>query len=89
MLKLKVAGYSTKFRGEIVKSAKNAYKIWVGQNKNGQFLYRNRVEMVKAKKLKNRGSHTWWQKSNCKQNEKQFTSILFVPPPPMGNWQKC
>ena len=88
MLKMKMAGYNSRFRGEIVKSTKNAYKIWLGQKKNGQFLYRNREEMVKAKKLKNRDSHTWWQKSNCKENEKQFTSILFVPPTPKGELAK-
>ena len=60
----------------------------MGQNKNGQFLYRNREEMVKAKKLKNKDSHKWWLKSECTKNEKQFTSILFVPPTPKGELAK-
>ena len=40
--------------------------------------------MVKAKRQKNRDRNTWWLKPNCKENEKQYTSILFVPPTPQG-----
>ena len=79
-----MAGYTSKFREEVVRSSKNAYKIWMDQSKDGHFLYRNRDEMAKAKKQKNRGSNTWWLKPNCKENEKQYTSILFVPPTPNG-----
>ena len=79
-----MAGYTSKFREEVVRSSKNAYKIWLDQSKNGHFLYRNRDEMTKAKKLKNRETNTWWLKPNCKESEKQYTSVLFVPPTPNG-----
>ena len=38
MVKLKRSGYSEKFRAEIVKSAKKAFKIQLDQDKDGSRL---------------------------------------------------
>ena len=77
-----LSGYSSKFRGEVVCSAKNAYKNLLSLQQGGKNMYRNRVEMLECKTLKKKQKEHWWQ-SDVK-GQKPFTSILFVPPTPKG-----
>ena len=82
MKKLMLSGYSAKFRGEVICSAKNAYKSLISLHEGGKNMYRNRAEMLECKSVKKKGKENWWQ-SEVK-GKKPFTSILFVPPTPRG-----
>ena len=82
MKKLMNSGYSAKFRGEVVCSAKNAYMKLLALHKEGKNMYRNRGEMQQAKSSKFKKREFWWQ-SNI-GGKKPYTSILFVPPTPRG-----
>ena len=85
MKKLMCSGYNAKFRGEIVKSAKNAYKKFLILHEEGKNMYRNRKEMQDYKFVKKNKEH-WWQSHS--EGKKPFTSILFVPPTPRGELAK-
>ena len=76
MKKLMLSGYSAKFRGEVVCSAKNAYKNLISLHEGGKNMYRNRAEMLECKSVKKKGKENWWQ-SEVK-GKKPFTSLLFV-----------
>ena len=86
MKKLMYSGYNAKFRGEVIKSAKNAYRKILVLHKEGKNMYRNRKEMQECKVKKQKNKENWWQ-SQVK-GKKPFTSILFVPPTPRGELAK-
>ena len=78
MKKLQLSGYSEKFRGEIVKSAKTAYEKMLFNDQNGiKPLFRNRKQIEEDKKV--RPKSKWWN-----QQGKNHTTVLFVPPTPYG-----
>ena len=78
MKKLMHSGYNAKFRGEIVKSAKSAYKKFLNLHKEGKNMYRNRSEMEECKLLKQRDKEHWWQNN---VNGKKTLYFYFVRPP--------
>ena len=86
MKKLMYSGYNAKFRGEVIKSAKNAYSKILVLHKEGKNMYRNRKEMQECKVKKQKNKENWWQ-SQVK-GKKPFTSILFVPPYPQRGTSK-
>ena len=84
MLKLKDAGYSPKFRAEIVKSAKHAFEIQLENAKNGtRPLYRDKARIISDKKEKGVLKYNWWNK-NYKEarHTSKYDTIVFVPPTP-------
>ena len=85
--KMKISGYTQKFRTECLLSAKNAYKILVFNHETeGKPLFRTRKEMLEAKSLRNRTSLNWWQKPI--NTGKPYTAVIFVPPTPGGELAK-
>ena len=85
MLKLKESGYDSKFRAEIILSAKSAYSIQLENDRKGiKPLYRERHQIIADKKFQNQTKSNWWKK---KGGEK-YTSVLFVPPTPGGELAK-
>ena len=65
MLKLKDSGYSKKFRTQIIKSAKNAFKIQVENDKNGiKPLFRDRSTIISDQKQRGKGRVDWWNKAH-------------------------
>ena len=80
MLKLKKSGYDKKFRIEILKSVKSAYKKMVEADEQGEIpLYRS-SEWKKAnpRKLRNKSRIDWWNK----KGPIKYSTVLFVPPTP-------
>ena len=90
MLKLKDSGYSTKFRSEIVKSSKNAFKIQIENDKKGiRPLFRDKARIIEDQKLRGKGRVDWWNLPHDKNPDaQQYTSVLFVPPTPRGELAK-
>ena len=85
MLKLKESGYDSKFKAEIILSAKSAYSIQLENDRKGiKPLYRERHQIIADKKFQNQTKSNWWKK---KGGEK-YTSVLFVPPTPGGELAK-
>ena len=81
MLKLKDAGYSPKFRAEIIKSAKNAFKIQLENATDGtRPLYRDKARIIIDRKEKGVLKYNWW----CKKGRSSinYDTIVFVPPTP-------
>ena len=77
LLRMKKCGYNQKFRTEVFKSAKSAYKKIFEKHKYENVpMYRNRRQLDEAKSLKKCSAQNWWQKT---EKEKSPTSILFVP----------
>ena len=82
MLKLKDSGYPSKFRSEIIQSAKNAFNIQLEKDKQGiRPLFRNKAQILKDSA--NKKKHDWWNKASLKNPKAQrFNTVLFVPPTP-------
>ena len=79
MLKLKESGYDSKFRAEVIQSAKSAYSMQLENDRKGvKPLYREKHQIIADKKSKNQTKANWWKK---KGGEK-YKSVLFVPPTP-------
>ena len=88
MLKLKDSGYPSKFRSEIIQSAKNAFNIQLEKDKQGiRPLFRNKAQILKDSA--NKKKHDWWNKASLKNPKAQrFNTALFVPPTPCSKWAK-
>ena len=86
MLKLKDSGYNKRFRTQIVKSAKNAFKIQLENDKMGvRPLFRDKQRIISDQKLRGKGQVDWWNKPHYKNPEVQkYSTVLFVPPTPGG-----
>ena len=86
MLKLKSSGYNKRFRTQIVKSAKNAFKIQLENDKLGvRPLFRDKQRIISDQKLRGKGQVDWWNKPHYKNPEVQkYNTVLFVPPTPGG-----
>ena len=89
MVKLKRSGYSEKFRAEIVKSAKKAFKVQLDQDKDGSRpLFRDRERIISDKAQKSKVD--WWNKGSQKDPKiPKFASVLFVPPTPGSGLAKA
>ena len=89
MIKLKKSGCSEKFRAEIIKSAKSAFKIQLDQDNNGSRpLFRDRERIISDKAQKSKVD--WWNKGSQKDPKiPKFTSVLFVPPTPGSGLAKA
>ena len=89
MIKLKKSGYSEKFRAEIIKSAKSAFKIQLDQDNNGSRpLFRDRERIISDKAQKSKVD--WWNKGSQRDPKiPKFTSVLFVPPTPGSGLAKA
>ena len=79
---MKNAGYSQNYRMQILNSAFNAFEKMVAEDKSGKKpLFRNRnwnkENRIQAKE--NKAKH--WYK-NSQNSEKNYKTILFVPPTP-------
>ena len=90
MLKLKDSGYSKKFRTQIIKSAKNAFKIQVENDVSGvKPLFRDRRTIISDQKQRGKGRVDWWNKAHYSNKENpKYDTILFVPPTPGGRLAK-
>ena len=88
---MKKCGYSSKFRGEVLKSAKTAYgKIFNKHLNENTPLYRNRSELDEVKSSRQSSAYDWWKKSfNVGKTKKEHTAVLFVPPTPHGGLAKA
>ena len=87
LLRMKKCGYNQKFRSEVLKSAKSAYKKIFEKHKYENIpMYRNRRQLEEAKSLKKCSAQNWWQQTKSK---KSHTAILFVPPTPQGGLAKA
>ena len=86
MLKLKDSGYSSKFRSEIIKSAKNAFKLQIENDKQGiRPLFRDKARIIEDQKLRGKGRVDWWNLPHENNPDvPKYTSVLFVPPTPRG-----
>ena len=83
LLRMKICGYSEKFRMEVLLSAQSAYRKIIETSKSENIsVYRNRSEMLLKKAQKNKSACNWWQKTTT--SGKAHTGILFVPPTPHG-----
>ena len=84
---MKKCVYNQKFRSEVLKSAKSAYKKIFEKHKYENIpMYRNRSQLEEAKSLKKCSAQNWWQQTKSK---KSHTAILFVPPHPQGGLAKA
>ena len=90
MLKLKDSGYSSKFRSEIVKSAKNAFKLQIENDEKGiRPLFRDKARIIEDQKLRGKGRVDWWNLPlENNPDVQKYTSVLFVPPTPRGELAK-
>ena len=86
MLKLKDSGYSSKFRSAIIKSAKNAFKLQIENDKQGiRPLFRDKASIIEDQKLRGKGSVDWWNLPyENNPDVPEYTAVLFVPPTPRG-----
>ena len=85
MLKMKNSGHKVNFRTRILKSSLNAFEKMVEEDKSGKKpLHRNRSwNKENRTKDKENKKNNWYKiDKNSEKSEKQFTSILFVPPTP-------
>ena len=86
LYRMKKCGYSQKFRIEVLKSAKHAYKLIIEKSKKeNEPMYRNRKQLLESKKHKLCSPHNWWKTTK----NATFTDILFVPPTPNGGLAKA
>ena len=90
MLKLKKSGYSKEFRSQIIKSAKNAFRIQLENDKTGiRPLYRDKTRIISDQKERKKGEIDWWNLPHYKNPEvTKYTTVLFVPPTPGGSLAK-
>ena len=82
MLKLKDSGYSSKFRSEIIQSAKNAFNIQLEKDRKGiRPLFRDKAAILKNNEIKKK--QDWWNRASLKNPKvPKYSTVLFVPPTP-------
>ena len=82
MLKMKNAGYSQNYRMQILNSAFNAFEMMVEEDKSGKKpLFRNR-NWNKENRIQSKESKTKHWYKNSQSSEKNYKTVLFVPPTP-------
>ena len=80
------SGYSTQFRAEIIKRAKNAFNIQIENDKAGvRPLFKDRARIIKDQKEKNSGLDDSCNKPHqLNPGVQRYKTILFVPSTPGG-----